>query len=59
MGQGTVNAKKKGKTHEKGHKNQALSHVNKGKHSANRSDIIMAICASALGRWMDWTSNGG
>ncbi len=26
MRQGTVNAKKKGKTHEKGHKNQALSH---------------------------------
>ena len=25
MEQGTVNAKKKGKTHEKGHKNQALS----------------------------------
>ena len=33
--------------------------MNKGEHSANRSDIIMAICASALGRWMDWTPNGG
>ncbi len=43
----------------RGTRNRPLSHVKKGKHSANRSDIIMAICASALGRWMDWTPNGG